>query len=212
MTGKVTEQQSLMLLRGCGIHLVKVSPEKRMKLFHQLWDDFSKLGFKPTTNHFNALLRVKLENDQDCSPTAFLGEMEEAGLKPNKVTYQLLIHSYCKQGNLDGATQILQHMKEQELSLNETIFNSIIIGHMKSDDENGAKSVIEKMKDLKIKPSAETFKNMVVCYAEKGNMEAIRQLMVDIEKEDVILLPRHVCEASFTLVSNGYGQHMMEVT
>ncbi|CAD5116360.1 DgyrCDS5259 [Dimorphilus gyrociliatus] len=209
--GKVSEQQSLILLRGCGNHLVKVTPEKRMKLFHEIWEQFAKLGLKPSTNHHNALLRVKLENGEICSPTEFLQEIAKADLKPNKMTYQLLIHVYCKEGNLEGASTILEQMKAEQMSLNETIFNSFIMGHMKANDEAGALAVIEKMKEAKIKPSADTFKNMLLCYAEHGNMESIRQLLVNIEKEDVILLPRHICEASFVLVSHGHSEYMMEM-
>lgn len=42
-------------------------------------------------SHYNALLKVYLENEHKFSPTEFLAKLEKKGVEPNRVTYQRLI-------------------------------------------------------------------------------------------------------------------------
>lgn len=80
-------------------------------------------------SHYNALLRVYLENEHPFSPTEFLSELESKGIEPNRVTYQRLIARYCQVGDIEGATKILEFMREKQLSVNENVFNALIVGH-----------------------------------------------------------------------------------
>ena len=42
-------------------------------------------------SHYNALLRVYLENEHPFSPSEFLSYLRAQGIEPNRVTYQRLI-------------------------------------------------------------------------------------------------------------------------
>lgn len=90
------------------------------------------LGVSLDITHYNALLRVYLENEYDFSPTEFLADLEKRGIEPNRVTYQRLISKYCHSGNITGATRILEVMREKETPVNENIFNSLILGHSRA--------------------------------------------------------------------------------
>lgn len=83
-------------------------------------------------SHYNALLRVYLENEHSFSPTEFLRELEMVGIEPNRVTYQRLIARYCQLGDIEGATRILEFMREKQLPVNENVFNALIHGHSES--------------------------------------------------------------------------------
>lgn len=84
-------------------------------------------------SHYNALLRVYLENEHPFTPTEFLADLETNGIEPNRVTYQRLISRYCQQGDIDGATQILEFMREKQLPVNENVFNALIMGHSNAE-------------------------------------------------------------------------------
>lgn len=43
------------------------------------------LGAVYDTSHYNALLKVYLQNEHKFSPTEFLAKMEEANVQPNRV-------------------------------------------------------------------------------------------------------------------------------
>lgn len=80
-------------------------------------------------SHFNALLRVYLENGHNFSPIEFLTDLKEKGVEPNRITYQRFIMHYCNRGDIEGATKILEIMREKEMPLTEGVFNALIIGH-----------------------------------------------------------------------------------
>lgn len=99
-------------------------------------------------SHYNALLKVYLENEHPFVPTDVLAELEEKGFEPNRVTLQRLITRYCQMGDIEGATKILEHMREKEMPVNEHVFNSLILGHSNSKYVDGfcssSRSVFEK--------------------------------------------------------------------
>lgn len=80
-------------------------------------------------SHYNALLRVYLENEYDFTPSDILADLEKRGLEPNRVTYQRLITRYCQKGDITGAMRILEFMREKEMPVNVTVFNALILGH-----------------------------------------------------------------------------------
>lgn len=89
----------------------------------------SVLEVKMDVSHFNALLKVYLENDFNFSPNDILAEMEKTKCEPNRVTYQRLIRQHCKVGDMDGATRVLEYMRDKELPITVSIFNALILGH-----------------------------------------------------------------------------------
>lgn len=104
-------------------------PEVRTKLVEEIWNALRKLNVPMDISHYNALLRVYLENEHEFSPTDFLAKLENKALEPNRVTYQRLIARYCQLGDIEGATKILEYMREKQLPVNENVFNALITGH-----------------------------------------------------------------------------------
>lgn len=84
-------------------------------------------------SHYNALLRVYLENEHRFSPTQFLTDLEAKGVEPNRVTYQRLIAGFCQEGDIAGATRILEFMREKQLPVSENVFNALILGHSQAE-------------------------------------------------------------------------------
>lgn len=86
-------------------------------------------GIQLDIAHYNALLRVYIENNYAFSPTEVLADLERKGIEPNKLTYQRLIARYCELGDIEGASKILEFMKEKEIPVNENIFTALVKGH-----------------------------------------------------------------------------------
>lgn len=128
-TKTATSSQSLLVIRCCGNLVPEELPETRTKLVQEIWNTFNKLNVPLDISHYNALLRVYLENEHEFSPVEFLAELENKGIEPNRVTYQRLISRYCQIGDIDGATKILQYMREKQMAVNENVFNALIVGH-----------------------------------------------------------------------------------
>lgn len=131
-TRSATSSQSLLVIRCCGNLVPEEMPEIRTKLVQEIWNTLIKLNVPMDISHYNALLRVYLENEHPFSPTEFLSELEEKGIEANRVTYQRLISRYCQLGDIEGATKILEYMREKQLPVNENVFNALIMGHSQS--------------------------------------------------------------------------------
>uniref|UniRef100_K7GBJ0 Leucine-rich PPR motif-containing protein, mitochondrial-like n=1 Tax=Pelodiscus sinensis TaxID=13735 RepID=K7GBJ0_PELSI len=102
------------------------------ELAHMIWSKLQELGAVYDASHYNALLKVYLQNEHKFSPTEFLSQMEKAKVQPNRVTYQRLIAAYCNEGDIEGASKILGFMKVKELPITEAVFSSLVTGHART--------------------------------------------------------------------------------
>lgn len=198
-----TSTQSLMIIRCCGNLVPEETPEFRTQLVNEIWNTFEKLGVPVDISHYNALLRVYLENEHHFSPTEFLANLSKKGVEPNRVTYQRLIAGYCQRGDISGATQILEYMKEKQLPVSESVFNALILGHSKADDMESAEGILSVMQQAGLEPSSETYTTLLCGYAAKGDISGINKVIETCEKKDVFLADRDLLEVVYTLaISN----------
>lgn len=197
-----TSTQSLMIIRCCGNLVPEETPEFRTQLVNEIWNTFEKLGVPMDISHYNALLRVYLENEHHFSPTEFLANLNKKGVEPNRVTYQRLIAGYCQRGDISGATQILEYMKEKQLPVSESVFNALILGHSKADDMESAEGILSVMQQAGLEPSNETYTTLMCGYARKGDISGINKVIETCVKKDVFVTDRDLLEIVYTLAVN----------
>ncbi|KAL7040341.1 hypothetical protein ACKWTF_000363 [Chironomus riparius] len=199
-----TSSQSLLVIRCCGNLVPEEKPEVRTQIVKEIWTTLSKLNVPMDISHYNALLRVYLENEYDFSPTEFLGELRSKGVEPNRVTYQRLISRYCQQGDIDGATQILEFMREKQLPVNENVFNALIMGHSIADDIESAAGIIGVMSQAGLEPSADTYTTLLCGFARKGDIDSINKYIESCEAKEIHLLDKDFLEIVHALAINGH--------
>ncbi|XP_070590637.1 leucine-rich PPR motif-containing protein, mitochondrial [Erythrolamprus reginae] len=210
-TGFPNGNQALLLLRSCGSLLPELPPDERTALAHNMWTKLKSAGVVFDISHYNALLKVYLQNEYDFSPDEFLAKMEEANVEPNRVTYQRLIAAYCNKGDIDGSSKILNIMKSKDLPITELIFSALVTGHAKAGDMDNAINILSVMKDTKIEPGSETYLALLNAYAEKGNIKQIEEELKNIEKAEIYLSERDFMDVIFTLAKAGYPQYVQNV-
>uniref|UniRef100_A0A1B6C3W0 Pentacotripeptide-repeat region of PRORP domain-containing protein n=2 Tax=Clastoptera arizonana TaxID=38151 RepID=A0A1B6C3W0_9HEMI len=203
---KATSSQSLMIIRCCGNLVPEEAPEVRTQLVNQVWNTLEKLGVPMDISHYNALLRVYLENEHKFSPTQFLLTLEEKGIEPNRITYQRLIAGFCQEGDIAGATRILEFMREKQFPVTEGVFNALILGHSQADDLESAHGIIGVMRQAGLEPSNETYTTLMCSYAKKGNVEALEKLFKECEEKDVFLNDKDILEVVYTLGVNNHKE------
>lgn len=156
-------------------------------------------------SHYNALLRVYLENEHPFSPTEFLTDLESKGIEPNRVTYQRLIARYCQQGDIEGATRILEFMREKQHPVNENVFNALIMGHSQADDMESASGILSVMQQASLEPSADTYTTLLCGYARKGDIGQIQSTLETCEQKEIYLLDKDILDVVYALTLNGHG-------
>ncbi|XP_074719678.1 leucine-rich PPR motif-containing protein, mitochondrial isoform X2 [Strix uralensis] len=203
--------QTLLLLRSCGALLPEVLSPERTELAHMMWDKMKELGAVYDTSHYNALLKVYLQNEHKFSPTEFLARMEEANVQPNRVTYQRLIAAYCNEGDIEGASKILGFMKNKDLPITEAVFSSLVKGHARSGDLKSAENILSVMRTAGVEPGPDTYLSLLNVYAEKGDADSIKKTVEEVEKTEGYLMDRILMQVIFSLAKAGYPQYIEDI-
>lgn len=203
-----TSSQSLLVIRCCGNLVPDELPEIRTRLVQEIWNTLNKLNVPMDISHYNALLRVYLENEHNFLPTEFLSELESKGLEPNRVTYQRLIAKYCQDGDIEGATKILEYMKEKQMAVNENVFNALIVGHSKSGDMDSAQGIINVMTQAGLEPSADSYTTLISGYASKGDLEMMLKVLDECDAKEIFLLDKDYLDIIYALAINDHNQHI----
>ncbi|XP_001356649.3 leucine-rich PPR motif-containing protein, mitochondrial [Drosophila pseudoobscura] len=201
-----TSSQSLMVIRCCGNLVPEELPEVRTALVQEIWKTLNALNVPMDISHYNALLRVYLENEHPFAPTDFLAEIEAKGIEPNRVTYQRLIARYCQQGDIEGATRILEFMRGKSLPVNENVFNSLILGHSQANDLESAKGILAVMKQAGLEPSADTYTTLLCAFARHGDLAALQETLTECDQKEIILQDKDLLDTVYTLAVNGNSE------
>ncbi|XP_013886428.1 leucine-rich PPR motif-containing protein, mitochondrial [Austrofundulus limnaeus] len=207
-TGHPSGNQILLLLRSCGSLLPEVPVEERNKLAHRVWDKLQELGARFDVSHYNALLKVYLQNDFRFSPTDFLAKMEEANIQPNRVTYQRLIAAYCQTGDIEGASTILGFVKSKNLPITEAVFSSLVTGHARAGDIDSAANILSVMRESGIEPGPDTYVSLLNAYAERGDLDSMNKTLEAAESADCSLMDQNILQVISTLAKAGHHQHI----
>ncbi|CAH6778052.1 leucine-rich PPR motif-containing protein, mitochondrial [Phodopus roborovskii] len=210
-SGSPGGNQALLLLRSCGSLLPELSLAERTEFAHKIWDKLEKLGTVYDVSHYNALLKVYLQNEYKFSPTDFLAKMERANIQPNRVTYQRLIAAYCDVGDIEGASKILGFMKSKELPITEAVFSALVTGHARAGDMENAENILTVMKEAGIEPGPDTYLALLNVYAEKGDIDYVKQTLEKVEKSDHYLTDRDLLQIIVTFSKAGYPQYVSQI-
>ncbi|XP_010222363.1 PREDICTED: leucine-rich PPR motif-containing protein, mitochondrial-like, partial [Tinamus guttatus] len=203
--------QALLLLRSCGALLPEMVSSERTELAHMIWDKMKALGAVYDASHYNALLKVYLQNEHKFSPTEFLARMEEANVQPNRVTYQRLIAAYCNEGDIEGASKILGFMKNKDLPITEAVFSSLVKGHARSGDMKSAENILSVMRMAGVEPGPDTYLSLLNVYAEKGDADSIKKTLEEVEKTEGYLMDRVLMQVILSLAKAGYPQYIEDI-
>lgn len=210
-SGSPGSNQALLLLRSCGSLLPELSLAERTEFAHKIWDGLQQLGTVYNVSHYNALLKVYLQNEYKFSPTDFLAKMEGASIQPNRVTYQRLIAAYCNVGDIEGASKILGFMKMKDLPITEAVFSALVTGHARAGDMENAENILTVMKQAGIEPGPDTYMALLSAHAEKGDIDRVKQILEKVEKSDHYLMDRDFLQIIVSFSRAGYPQYVSEI-
>lgn len=118
----------MVLFIFAGELLVEETPKERVKLARELWKTLESKS-SLDTSHYNAFLSIRVQNEQLISVDEVLEDMKARKLIPNRATFQSIVDSCSRRGDLDGLARTMEVMKAHKVSLNSTMYNSLILAH-----------------------------------------------------------------------------------
>jgi len=210
-TMNLLSSQALLAIRLCGSLLDQEQPSARSELVSAIWGLLEKKGITVSVLHYNALLRVHLENGHQFIPDQVLNDMKSAGVTPDKETYQCLISRHCQVGDVEGASKVLQIMKVAGITVNENIFNSLIMGHGESGDLARAHGMLKVMARWGLAPSAETFLTLACTYAKAGDWTGVERVVTESSAQGVNFKDGDYLELIYALCEGGHKEHIGKV-
>jgi pentatricopeptide repeat protein len=186
-------------------------PAARSALVSRLWGLLEAKGIAVTATHYNALLRVHLENGHRFEPEEVLADMKAAGATPDKETFQCLISRHCQAGDIEGAGKVLQMMKTAGIKVNENVFNSLILGHGESGDLARAHGMLKVMRTWGLLPSAETFLTLACAYAKAGDWAGVERVLAESAAQGTAFKDGDYLELIYALSEGGHKEHIGKV-
>jgi len=203
--------QALLTIRLCGVLMDQELPSTRGELVSKIWGLIESKNIHISAMHYNALLRVHLENNHHFCPEKVLEDMKEKSVDPDKETFQCLISRYCQDGNIEGASKMLQMMKTSGLKVNENVFNSLIMGHGEAGDLARAHGMLKVMNNWGLTPSIETFLTLACAYAKHGDWMGVERVVSEAEAEGMSWGDGEFLEVMYALCEGGHQEHVGKV-
>jgi len=207
-TMNLLSSQALLAIRLCGSTLDQEMPSVRSSMVSKIWSMLQKKKVPITVVHYNALLRVHLENGHKFSPEEVLEDMTAQGVTPDKETFQCLISRHCQEGNIDGASKVLQMMKTQGIKVNENIFNSLILGHGEAGDMARSHGMLKVMKQWGLAPSQETYLTLACAYAKQGDLGNVEKVIAESQAQGLAFKDGDFLELVYIFSEGGHKEHI----
>jgi len=207
-TMNLLSSQALLAIRLCGSTLDQEMPSVRSGMVSKIWSMLQTKKIPTTVVHYNALLRVHLENGHKFSPEQVLEDMTAQGVTPDKETFQCLISRHCQEGNIDGASKVLQMMKAQGIKVNENIFNSLILGHGEAGDMARSHGMLKVMKQWGLAPSQETYLTLACAYAKQGDLSNVEKVIAESQAQGLGFKDGDYLELVYILSEGGHKEHI----
>ncbi|KAL6496815.1 hypothetical protein OROHE_027297 [Orobanche hederae] len=115
-------------------------------------------------------------------------EMKERGIKPNVVTYGIMIKHLCKFRRIDEALEVLEKMRDGKLGVepDTVIYNTLIDGLCKVGRLEEGLKLMERMKlESKWEPNTITYNCLIDGFCKAGEIQRGRELFEQMSKQGV---------------------------
>ncbi|CAL7951634.1 unnamed protein product [Xylocopa violacea] len=196
-------KHALLLLHLCS-NLTDCLPLDKVKLGESLWTVLIICNFKINTAHYNALLKLYVENGYGFSPLELLKNMQKNKISANSTTYKMCINYYCTKGNTFMAYRLLNEMEKLGFHISESIFNSILLAYSLSGQTRNMAKILAKMKEQKLQLTSETYTTIMCAYAKTNDINQIREILETCNLRNVHFTNKHILNVIYALAANNH--------
>nr|KYP32698.1 Pentatricopeptide repeat-containing protein At2g17670 family [Cajanus cajan] len=167
----------------------------------QLLKEFASKHCPPDTFTINHLLKHLCKSRPLSSIYAFIDEMcYDFALKPDLVTYTILIDNVCNSKNLREATRLVVVLHREGFKPDCFLYNTIMKGYCALSRGREAIEVYNKMKEQGVEPDLVTYNTLIFALSKFERVSEAKKLL-RVGREG--LLPRrgHLLFLVWTMLS-----------
>ncbi|CAH1444278.1 unnamed protein product [Lactuca virosa] len=203
----------------CNLLLRAFCTQRQMKeaksVFNKLYSRFS-----PTTKTMNILLLGFKESGDVTSVELFYHEMIRRGFKPNIVTYNIRIDSYCKRGiahNTTYAQQLFDEIPKRNLLPDSGVYNALMNAFIRSRDIDSATKLMDEMEANNLLHDNITFHTMFSGLMKSTGIDGVLELYHKMisrnfvpKSETVVMLMKLFCKNHEVDDAMGFWRYLID--
>ncbi|KAF5798610.1 putative tetratricopeptide-like helical domain superfamily [Helianthus annuus] len=138
---------------------------------------------KPDTYTYNLLVKRLIKVQSLSSVNAFINEMKIGfDLKPDLVTYTILIDNVCNGKNLREAMRLLDVLKEEGFKPDCYVYNTIMKGYCMLSHGGEVLRVFKKMVEEEIEPDLVTYNTLIYGLSKSGKVKEAKKFVKEMAK------------------------------
>ncbi|KAG1361045.1 Pentatricopeptide repeat-containing protein [Cocos nucifera] len=132
----------------------------------------------PDVFTYNFLIRRLARSHPISSVYAFIDELRRSsGIRPDLVTYTILIDAVCRGRNLREATRLLGVLADAGFKPDCYLYNTIMKGYCMVDQCGEVMEVYNKMKDEGVEPDLVTYNTLVYGLSKAGMVDQAKRFL-----------------------------------
>ncbi|KMZ61270.1 putative Pentatricopeptide repeat-containing protein [Zostera marina] len=135
-----------------------------------LLDDMQKIGVKPDTHTYNAVISGFCDEKDFTAALTVLEEMSAKGCKADVLTYNVMITSFCNSSSWVEAIDLFEDMPRRGCPPNVVTYRILVDGLLNASQLKDAAFFLEEMIFKGFKPHPETSYKLVNRLKEEGDV------------------------------------------
>lgn len=144
----------------------------------ELVKDLSGKNLTPDSYTYNFLVRHLVKNRELSTVNSFIKEMREGfAVKPDLVTYTIMIDNVCNRKNLREATRLLGVLSEEGYKPDCYVYNTIMKGHCMLSQSGEVLDVYKKMKEEGVEPDLVTYNTLIYGLSKSGRVKEAKKFL-----------------------------------
>ncbi|KAL3525207.1 hypothetical protein ACH5RR_013579 [Cinchona calisaya] len=144
----------------------------------ELVKNLSGKNLIPDSYTYNFLVRQLVKNRELSTVNSFIKEMREGfDVKPDLVTYTIMIDNVCNRKNLREATRLLGILSEEGYKPDCYVYNTLMKGHCMLNQSGEVLDVYKKMKEEGVEPDLVTYNTLIYGLSKSGRVKEAKKFL-----------------------------------
>ena len=209
LSGRCDYNQTMLIIKSCGEILVDVDMNERSRILQQCLDVFARAGVSLDISHYNAILKVHLDNHSALDINKFLQNLEKNGKTPNRLTLRYCHSLACQQDNLALAEDYASKVSGSP----EYLHHNLLTSHIRTHNDTQVRRILSELGAAAESPELQLI--MIREYSRVGDLEKVKELLskTNIKKfEDAAVLSIIVacCQGGLDDLANDLSRSMIK--
>ncbi|KAJ4703161.1 Pentatricopeptide repeat-containing protein [Melia azedarach] len=164
-------------VRALNALLFALTVAKDYKEVKRVFLEFPKAyGIEPDLDTYNKVIKAFCESGDSSSVYSILAEMDRKSMKPNAMSFGLLLTGFYKEQKFEDVGKVLKMTEKYGIKPGLSLHNTRIQSLCKLKRSAEGKALLDGMLSRGVKPNAITYSHLIHGFCREGNLEEAKKL------------------------------------